>query len=136
MTIFFNNCWNKDHIDIYNSGNSTVGEVPFYDFYLDEKFYGYKYMSQLQPGDECIVACYDNDEDELEAHVLFEHYEFVRREIQKPYDDDNEKDSVVFFGCLKRTEPHIRKPDAAKHPLYAKFFDRNGNFKRLSVMQG
>ena len=134
MTVFFNNCQIingqvRNHATIYHSRSSTIGEVPFYDRVSSAKMFSSPYIDNLDRGDECVVGRY---KDHRKTHVMFDHYEFVRTEIQRPDDDD--EDSVVFFGCLKHTEPPMRKAAAAKHTLYTKFFNRNGGFKRLLVL--
>ena len=117
MIVYFNNCSGRQHARMYGSG-------AFYDLY-STGFQATK-ANNLTPGQQCIVATPAKD-----GRIDFDWYAF-KHETIKP--DDTGTPCRVFFGNLIRSETRS-KGDAARDGFYSTFFDKNGNFKRHSVLQ-
>jgi hypothetical protein len=112
-----NNLHGRRHEAIY-------GEGAYFD--LDMVGAQAKMLLAMAPGTECVVASYA---DGGKQTVVFATYTF-QREASLPGESPNST-CRVFFGPLVRTE-RMAKPDAARDPRYAPFFNKNGDFKRPS----
>jgi|SRR6185369_2268485 len=116
MILYLNNCLNRDHK--YHYGNGA-----YYDLYTvgnqADK------ATNLIIGQECIVASKN------EQQVIFSWFKFLCEKIMV---DENNDRVRVFFGDLFKTEC-FEKAEAANIAIYSPFFDKNGNFKRQSVIQ-
>ena len=117
MIVYFNNCQRREHERIYGSG-------AFYD--LNTVGYQATKANNLSVGQQCIVATPQKD-----GKIVFSWYEFLR-ELVKP--DNKGHRYRVFFGKHIKSET-LSKGDAARDGLYSTFFNKNGNFKRPSVIQ-
>jgi hypothetical protein len=80
--------------------------------------------THLGPGETCIVAKTEKD-----GRIRFTWYSFSRVEI-KQWQGVPQR---VFCGPVKKSET-VSKGDAARDPLYSIFFNKNGDFKRRSVL--
>jgi hypothetical protein len=117
MIVYFNNCIRREHERIYGSG-------AFYD--LATKGYQATKANNLSVGQQCIVATPEKD-----GRIVFSWYEFLSEAVKL---SENRHPCRVFFGkCIKSDT--LSKGDAARHGLYSTFFDKNGNFKRQSVIR-
>jgi hypothetical protein len=116
MTFYFNNAHARDHARIFGRG-------AFYDLSLT----GVQatYATTLRVGDSCIVATPSTD-----GHIAFDSYAFEREAVRP---DDTATPVRVLFGAFRKSD-RLRKGDAARDVRYAVFFDKNGNFKRQSVL--
>ena len=117
MIVYFNNCQRREHERIYGSG-------AFYDL----NTFGSQATKahNLGVGQQCIVATPEKD-----GMVVFSWYELLR-ESDMP--DDKGDRYRVFFGKRIKSGT-LSKGDAARDGLYSTFFDKNGKFKRPSVIQ-
>ncbi|MCC7336832.1 MAG: hypothetical protein IT422_17205 [Pirellulaceae bacterium] len=119
MTTYFNNCRGRRHETFYGKG-------AFFD--LNTTGLQAKMAVGLKRGEECVVASYNND-----GAVAFDWWEFSREALE-PDPDDATAQVRVFYG--KRTRSvRISKAKAAKTKDYKIFFNRDGNFKRPSVVK-
>lgn len=116
MIVLFNNCHGRKHAELFGSG-------AFFD--LGMKVAHRRQLPAILPGTECIVVGVDRGGD-----LEFGHYSFSREE-PRPV---GQRTVRVFFGDLLRSEV-MSKNDACTREPYAQFFDRNGNFKRLSALR-
>lgn len=117
MIVYFNNCNRREHERIFGSG-------AFYD--LDTVGYQATKANNLSVGQQCIVATPESD-----GQIAFRWYKFWREAV-KP--DDEGHPCRVFFGKPIKSDK-LSKGDAARDGIYSTFFDKNGNFKRHSVIQ-
>lgn len=117
MIVYLNNCKRYEHEKIYGSG-------AFYD--LNTVGFQATQANNLSVGQQCIVATPKND-----GQIVFSWYSFLRESV-KP--DDTGTPWRVFFGKFIKSDK-LSKGAAARNGLYSQFFDKNGNFKRRSVIQ-
>jgi len=118
MRVFFNNCSGRDHVKLYGQG-------AFYD--LDTTGRQSTQAKNLDVGQECVVATPATD-----GQITFSRFSFLHEEI-KP--DDIGSPCRVFFGPLLGSET-LLKAEAAGNSPYSAFFNKNGHFKRHSVIEG
>ncbi|MGY0195638.1 hypothetical protein ACWA7J_11265 [Leptothrix sp. BB-4] len=111
----------RDHELIYGAG-------AFFDLNLSGAQAGM--LPVIHVGQECVVASYDGPGKGLARRVLFKTYQFEREENLP---DSRFVLSRVFFGRLE-SKVVLSKGDALKLPRYMAFFNRNGAFKRRSVV--
>ena len=115
---FFNNCIGRRHASIYEEDDA------FYD--LDTKGFQSTKARHLSEGEQCVVVSPGPD-----GRWSFTRFSFMRESI-KP--DERGELQRVLIGKRINVET-LSKVDAAKNPLYSVFFDKNGNFKRQSVLE-
>jgi hypothetical protein len=117
MIIFLNNCHGDDYAGIYGSG-------AFYDL----NTYGIQATkaTNISVGQQCIVAAPARDD-----QIIFRWFSFLNETV-KP--DKSGKPCRVFFGKFIKSDTLLKR-DAARDALYSAFFDKNGHFKRQSVIQ-
>ena len=116
MIIFFNNCHGDDY--------THYGGGAFYDLNITG-FQATK-ATNLSVGQQCIVAVPATG-----SEIVFHWFSFLHETV-KP--DKSGKPWRVFFGKFIKSET-LLKTEAARNSLYSAFFDRNGHFKRQSVIQ-
>ncbi len=109
---YLSNCNARQHSRIFGSG-------AFYD--LGVTGHQANLAIDLSKGQHCVVATPEKNE-----KIAFEWFKFARMAV-KP--DDEGVRCRVFFGDSIREEK-LSKGDAARHPLYSIFFNKNGDFKR------
>jgi len=114
--VYFNNCINRDHVDLYGKG-------AFYDLRMDSN--QERLAVDLPVGQQCVVSKYAED-----GRVEFNWYTFTH-ELQKK--DENGDPERVLYGKHTSTE-ELSKSKAAKSKQYGPFFNRNGHFKRQMVI--
>jgi hypothetical protein len=100
------------------------GSGAFYD--LNTTGYQATVANNLPVGETCIVASLAND-----ARINFDWYKFSRETV-KP--DDTRTPCRAFFGEHVKSET-LSRGNAIRDGVYSKFFDKNGNFKRQSVIR-
>jgi hypothetical protein len=108
---YLSNCNGRRHARMYGPG-------AFYD--LDVEGHQAKLATDITNGQKCVVATPTKNRD-----IAFEWFVLSRIVIQP---DDEDVRCRVFFG-ERIDEETLSKTDAARHPLYKIFFDKNGNFK-------
>lgn len=121
---YFNNCHGRNHVEHY-------GATAFFD--LNTTGRQAKMASNLRKGDMCVVASYDLD---CPGNVKFEWFEFHRESLE-PDPDDRKRKLRVFHGSrlqVKTKAISMQKSKAARSKQYGRFFNRNGHFKRPSVV--
>jgi hypothetical protein len=116
VVYYFNNCGGRDHVALF-------GEGAFYDLALRGR--QSTQATGLCLGQQCVVAR-GGDHNQ----ISFTWYSFLRETVLQ--DDKGEPQRVLFGNCL--TSETWPKTTAARDARYAVFFDRNGNFKRHSVL--
>lgn len=119
MPVFFNNCRCRDHLGLF-------GATAFYD--LNTTGLQAKMATGLKPGQECVVASYDE-----EGGVVFGWY-ILSKESLEPDPDEPGTHVRVFRGKLIKSE-RLSKTNAAKTKPYSVFFNVRGGFKRPSVVK-
>jgi hypothetical protein len=115
---FFNNCRGRQYRSIYGIADA------FYD--LRETGFQANKATTFTRGEECIVATSTVDE-----QIRFTRYRLDRIEKMPDEREDGER---VFCGQDLHSDT-LSKGEAVRDPLYSVFFDKNGNFKRQSVLQ-
>jgi hypothetical protein len=117
--MYFINCGSRDHALLF-------GPSAFFDLGINGK--QSTMAKNLLPGDTCIVARYaDNNR----TMVNLRWYSYARDTEQM---DDKGTPQRVLHGILKKVEL-LTKFDAAADARYQHMFNKNGAFKRLSVLQ-
>lgn len=116
MPHYLNNCANRDHKKLY-------GDDAFYD--LDTSGSQATKHYDFRRGDLCVVASQPTAET-----ITFAWYKFIEFRF---FVDDKGMNCRVLFGTFEKDES-MPKTDAAEHKYYLPFFDKNGNFKRQSVL--
>ena len=118
MPVFFNNCRCRDHAGLF-------GPTAFYD--LNPTGREAEMATNLKPGEECIVASYQDGE------VVFRWFSFSRESLLR---DPGQPGTMVrvFFGKMTKSK-RLSKAKAAKTEPYSVFFNVVGNFKRPSVIK-
>ena len=109
---YLSNCNARAHARIFGSG-------AFYD--LGVTGHQASLATDLSKGQHCVVAT-----PEKNGKIAFQWFKLARTAV-KP--DDEGVRCRVFFGDSIREEK-LSKGDAARHPLYSIFFNKNGDFKR------
>lgn len=117
MPRFFNNCCARNHVGIY-------GGTAFYDPACTGK--QGTMATDLKRGEECIVATPNKDGDIEFVWFAFTH--------EKNMPDENGVPSRIQCGKRLRSQT-LSKSKAAKTKPYSVFFNVNGHFKRLSVIE-
>lgn len=117
MIVYFNNCHGRDHVRIYGIG-------AFYD--LDTVGLQATKAKNLRVGQKCIVVS-----PSIDGQIVFNWFSFLRETLMP---DDTGTFCRVFFGTPIKSEI-LLKVDAAREQFYSMFFDKNGNFKRQSIIQ-
>ena len=117
--LYFNNCCARNHAKLYPPG-------AFYDLYLFGR--QANMATDISPGDECVVATPVEGGD-----IEFKWFSFTHERIMEMPDEPGTKVRVQFG---KRIRSECRpKAEAARSGLYSIFFNVNGHFKRLAVIQ-
>lgn len=116
MPHYLNNCANRDH-------RSLFGPDAFYD--LDTSGSQAKKQFGFRPGEYCVVASQPKPD-----LVRFAWYKFIESQLAL---DDKQVSVRVLRGTFEKEES-MSKAEAAIHKYYRPFFDKNGNFKRQSVL--
>ena len=117
MIVYFNNCQGREHAMMYGSG-------AFYD--LGTVGFQANKANNLKVGQECIVA-----EPTRDNQIAFRWFSFSHETVML---DNADNPCRVFFGKFIKLDTRP-KLDAARDGIYSPFFDKNGNFKRQSVIQ-
>ena len=117
MTHYLNNCANRDH-------KALFGADAFYDLNTDG--YQAEMHVQLRLGESCVVASQPQS-----GVVLFSWYTFFGYRLTK---DEKGIPVRVLDGTFVKEES-MAKDRAGRHDSYRIFFDKNGNFKRRSVLR-
>ena len=117
MIVCFNNCHTRNYDLLYGSG-------AFYDL----KTIGFQATkaTNLSIGQRCIVATPSTD-----GQIVFSWFSFLHETVLP---DDTSTPNRVFFGKPIKSES-FSKENAARDGVYSTFFDKNGHFKRQSVIQ-
>ncbi len=116
MAHHFNNCQNRDHAKLF-------GADAFYD--LSTSGVQASAIHDIQPQDYCWVASQEDGE-----NITFSLYKFTGSRFAL----DSEGNSCrVLCGAFQRKES-MPKTEASGNKYYSPFFDKNGNFKRQSVL--
>jgi hypothetical protein len=117
VPLLLNNCRGRPHSKIY-------GPDAFYDVdaAADDQVAS---VRALAPGDACVVASKSAGSD-----VVLVRYKFAKSATER---DDQGDPCVVLYGSFVATET-MTKSAAAASAAYQGFFDKNGNFKRRSVL--
>jgi hypothetical protein len=118
MIIYFNNCRGRDYTRIYKKNG----------IFYDLKTVGIQanQVPGLRVGQECIVAAPATN-----GQVNFSWFSFL---YEDPLTDETGARNRVLFGDLIKSES-LSKEKAARHSVYSAFFDKNGHFKRRSVIK-
>lgn len=117
MTVYFNNCRCRDHARLF-------GSTAFYD--LNTTGLQAKMATDLSPGQECVVASYDEN-----RSIVFDWYILAKESLEP--DPDNPKIKVRVFRGKPIKSERLSKRKAAKTKPYSVFFNARGDFKRPSV---
>jgi hypothetical protein len=122
---FFNNCQGRDHRSLYGDG-------VLYDLDTDDQMAAI--VTEIEEGDECVVATRAPDEDHGPGGIIdFGWFIFSHQKLL-PVPDEVGTRCYVFFGEKFRCE-QFSKSKAAKTELYRIFFNRLGHFKRQNVLR-
>ena len=116
MIIFLNNCHGNDY--------THYGNGAFYDLKITGP--QENQAKKLSVGQQCIVA-----EPASSGQIVFSRFSFLN-ETQET--DKSGKTLRVLFGKFIKSDT-LQKTDAARDERYSMFFDKNGHFKRQSVIQ-
>ena len=116
--VFFNNCKCRDHVKLYGAG-------AFFD--LDADGHQGNLALNLPVGQRCVVASYEDD-----GRVMFKWFLLSEEKLMS---DENDGKSRVFIGKLINKKV-LTKDAAAKSPCYSTLFNRRGQFKQVSVIEG
>ncbi len=120
MLYFLNNCQNLDHAGRY--GGDAI-------FDLWARGFEDKIVSELRPGDTCLVASRKGKDKVVISRCAF-------TGVREAFDTtDTNRKIWVLDGTRKRSEV-LPKADAARHAVYSRFFNKLGHFKQQSVMRG
>jgi hypothetical protein len=118
MPVFFNNCRCRPHTGLF-------GPSAFYDLNTTGK--QAEMATDLKPGEECIVAAYDD------GGVVFKWFSLQRKKLMPDPEEPGTK-VRVFYGKMIKSK-YLSKAKAAKTKPYSIFFNIDGNFKRPSVIK-
>lgn len=115
---FLNNCRNRQHQTLF-------GNDAFFDFGAHGT--QEKLANDIQIGDACVVASYDEKNREI---VNFSWFTYSK---QDTVIDDKEVLCRVFRGDQQKLVS-MPKAQASKHSEYSCFFDKLGRFKQVSIV--
>lgn len=115
---FFNNCLGRRYSNIYGIADA------FYD--LRKTGFQKNQATTFSTGEECIAATAIED-----GQIRFTRFRLARVETGLDERGDHER---VFCGPALQSDT-LSKSDAARNVRYSIFFDKNGHFKRQSVLQ-
>ena len=119
MPVFLNNCKAREHFPLY-------GDIAaFFDFNLTGP--QETMATDIEPGDECIVATPEAGGDQ----VQFCWWTFSHESIM-PAKNDGIMYRVLLGRYLRKEV--LPKAVAVVTEPYARFFNKDGNFKRQSVI--
>src|SRR5215213_2657152 len=110
---YLSNCKRRPHAKMYGVG-------AFYD--LDVQGHQAKLATDISKGQKCVVAT----PTKKNGDIAFERFVLSRIVIKR--DDERDVLCRVFLG-KRIDEETLSKVDAARHPLYEIFFNKNGGFK-------
>ena len=116
MAHYFNNCQNRDHVALF-------GADAFYD--LNTSGAQAAAVFDIRPQDHCVVASQEDGE-----NITFSWYKFTGSRTALDSEGINCR---VLCGIFQRKES-LPKAEASVNKYYSPFFDKNGNFKRQSVL--
>jgi hypothetical protein len=116
MPHYLNNCANRDHKAIYGP-----------DVFYDLNTWGSQAENQFlfRPGEFCVVASQPAPD-----MIRFAWYKFTDSRLMS---DEKQQQVRVLCGSFVKEES-MAKADAVIAKYYFPFFDKNGNFKRQSVI--
>ena len=115
MTVYFNNCRNREHAKIYKSAEA------FFDLYSSDA------LAQLSKGDRCIVASYV---DRRKQDVAMREYVFTH-EVSTI---NEERRQVRVFCGIEISCKYLPKTEAAASSEYRRYFNVVGAFRQRSVV--
>ncbi len=119
MTVYFNNCGNRQHAQIYGRDDA------FFDLYATGRHA--KMALGLVQGDRCVVVSRLGS-----THVKIRVYAFDHESARSSERNESVR---VFHGTeIKSEGAELLKSDAAASKEYSIFFDSRGYFKRASVV--
>ena len=116
MPHYLNNCQNRDHVDLF-------GEDAFYD--LDTTGPQASLKPDIRAGDYCVVVSQPDSENLRFSWFKFTSFRYAT--------DKSGKNCQVFSGTFEKSE-QVPRAGAPQHKYYRPFFDKNGHFKRQSVL--
>ena len=124
--MYFNNCRKRNHVRLY-------GNEAFFDLETSgpQAEVANRLANELSVGDKCIVVTPEVVAD-TSSDVTFRSYRFSRHAVM--LDRERNVHCHVYFGKLIKPET-MSRAEAIAHPIYSKFFNIKGHFKRLSVMR-
>ena len=116
MAHYLNNSQNRDHVALF-------GADAFFDLSTDGAQAAVAY--DIRPQDFCVVASQS-----AEGVITLCWYKFAGFRIAR---DNLGANCRVFCGTFVKSES-MSKSEASTSSRYSRFFDKNGNFKRQSVL--
>ena len=116
MTHYLNNCKNRDHVGIF-------GDDAFYD--LDTIGPQASLKPDIRTRDYCVVVSQPEGENLLFTWFKFASFRYAA--------DKTGNVCQVFCGVFEKSE-QVPRAEAPQHKYYRPFFDKNGHFKRQSVL--
>ena len=119
MLYYLNNSRNRDHATIYG-GNAM------YDLWADGV--EDKRTRAMQPGDTCLILSRSGKLDAVVGRFAF------ILAVRGPNDPTTKRGVWVLQGTRLSGET-LSKPAAAKHPEYARFFNKRGHVCQWSVLR-
>jgi hypothetical protein len=126
MYYYLNNCRNIDHVKLYG-GNA------FFDLWANGR--DDDFAKELRPGDTCLVASYHGMQKHKHERSSVTMARFRFTGLRRVHSLEAPGGIVwVLDGTLERREV-MPKSGATKHDLYARFFDKRGHFKQVSVLR-
>jgi hypothetical protein len=123
MPILFNNCGGRKYDTLYEEDNGTMA---FFD--LNTTGLQAKMATNLQRGDACVVAAYEDGD------VIFKWYSFSHFSRQRNPDGTKTKVRVLWGNQIKSKSKRLAKAKAKTTEPYRHYFNRLGHFKRRSVI--
>jgi hypothetical protein len=118
VTVLMNNCRGYPHAKTYGSG-------AFFDMGKTGK--QAQYDLSMENGQLCVVIRRDGDNDRLDW------WKFTHA-IDRLHPEDGRIPVRVFFGEWVKSVS-LTRGGAIKTDPYCHFFDKNGNFKRHSILR-
>lgn len=118
MPVFLNNCDARNHARFYPADGDAVA---FFDLDRGQS----AKLGKLTSGSECVVATPDGV-----RHIRFDWYTFSNDE-KRPAPEG--VDVRVLFGMKVRSE-RLTKQEALAQEPYSVFFEKDGGFRRGSVI--
>ena len=120
MLFLLNNCRGRRHSVLYGAASA------FYDLNCTSR--QGQAARNIKAGDECVVATREGSA----ADVHFRWFRFSHEE-RRP-DPNDGVEYRVFFGERMRSET-LDKAEATETEPYSDFFNINGHFKQMSVIE-